>query len=346
MARLAMALCVPQKIVRSKLHTRGYTRHFCTDRHAGWSGANWGGNVRYVGSTLLEPTSVEQLQDAVSNGANKRIRALGSAHSFTPLVSSGPELEPDVTLVSLHKLPRLCVVDHENKTMTVDAGTTYSEVCAHLAAHTSYALSTTASLPHFSVAGAIATGTHGSSGLGPDGRLKLAGLADAVTAIELIGADGEARTIASGDADFDCAVVSLGLLGVATRITLQLVDGYDVRQRVYGAWPPSLPTDVPQQSSSGGLSQLLDSLPEAMAQTDSFSAFVQWHADDGGMLILRDKVPRPHGSDAAAPAPPAPVWPPSSTGNIKGMPLRHAPVRPAFIGSTRARAGFHVRRPL
>ena len=115
-----------------------------------------------------------------------------------------------------------------------------------------------------------------ASGLGADGRLKLSGMADAVIGVQILGADGEARTLRKGDADFSCAVVSLGMLGVVTQLTLQLVDGYNVRQRVYGSWPPQDSLGGSYAWEAGGLQKLLATLPEVMRQTDSFSAFVNW----------------------------------------------------------------------
>ena len=74
------------------------------DRHDGWRGANWGGNVRWVGAPLEEPSSLPELQELIARST--RVRAIGSAHSFTPIVSAGPKADPSVTLVSLRKMPR------------------------------------------------------------------------------------------------------------------------------------------------------------------------------------------------------------------------------------------------
>lgn len=84
----------------------------------------------------------------------------------------------------------------------------------------------TASLPHISIAGAVATGTHGSGD-------RLGNLATAVAALELITATGDAVTLRRGDADFDGAVVALGALGIATRVTLDIEPAYAVRQDAY-----------------------------------------------------------------------------------------------------------------
>ena len=72
-----------------------------------------------------------------------------------------------------------------------------------------FALPNTGSLPHIMVAGACATGTHGS---GDGNRI----LAASVSAVELVGPDGELRTVRRGDPGFAGAVVALGALGVVT----------------------------------------------------------------------------------------------------------------------------------
>mmetsp|Transcript_25104 Transcript_25104/g.44632 ORF Transcript_25104/g.44632 Transcript_25104/m.44632 type:complete len:411 (-) Transcript_25104:125-1357(-) len=197
-------------------------------------------------------------------------------------------------LVSFRKMPRIFDLDQKRKTLTVDAGSTYSEVCAALSS-TGLALPNTASLPQFGVAGAVATGTHGSSGLGKDGRLVRSGLADAVLRMEIVGPDGEIRSLSRGDEGFSASVVSLGCMGMVTSVTLELVDDFDVFQRVYGAWPP--------ETAEGGLSAMLESLPLAMREcgAGSFSLFVDWAQDSPGTLILRSPIP-PTGSEREAAA--------------------------------------------
>ena len=288
------------------------------DRLAGWRASNWGANQRWGDLPVAEPASIEELQELVCKSG--KVRCIGSAHSFTPLIGNGAAESSAMQLISLRGMPRTAVIDEEQRTVTVDAGTTYSELCCFLASHSSeLALPTTASLPHFSVAGAVATGTHGSSGMGSDGRLKLAGLADAVTALEIIGADGSVRTLTKeASKDFDCAVVSLGMLGVVTKLQLQLVPAYDVRQRVYGGWPPVAHQN--EATGAGGLKRMLASYSEALQQTDSLSAFVMWDVDDPGMLICRDKLHRSSGEPLTAP-PTAPTqW--KDTGAL----LRHEPI--------------------
>jgi xylitol oxidase len=88
------------------------------------------------------------------------------------------------------------------------------------------ALANLASLPHISVAGAIATATHGSG----DGN---GNLAIAVAGLELVMADGEVLAVARGDPDFEGMVVALGALGAVTRVALEVEPAYQVRQRAF-----------------------------------------------------------------------------------------------------------------
>lgn len=116
-------------------------------------------------------------------------------------------------------------VDENARTVTIGGGTRYGEVAAFLHAR-GWALANLASLPHISVAGAVATGTHGSGD-------RVGSLAAAISALEVLGPDGELRQIARGHADFDGSVVGLGALGIVYRLTIDMEPTYQVRQDVY-----------------------------------------------------------------------------------------------------------------
>src|SRR5690606_31141282 len=88
------------------------------------------------------------------------------------------------------------------------------------------ALANLASLPHISIAGAVATGTHGSGD-------RSGSLATAVRALTIVSADGEVHELRRGDPDFDGAVVSLGALGAVIDLTLDVEPTYAVAQHVY-----------------------------------------------------------------------------------------------------------------
>ena len=179
-------------------------------------GTNWSGNYAYRASVLHRPGSLEELQ-TLAAGA-RALRAVGSRHSFTSIADSAE-------LVALDALPGEIVVDGTAETVTVPGHTTYAALAQALN-RAGLALHNMASLPHISVAGAIATGTHGSG----DGT---GNLATAVRAVEMVDAAGQLRTVVAGDPDFDGVVVGLGALGLVTRVTLAVQPYYEVRQRVF-----------------------------------------------------------------------------------------------------------------
>lgn len=206
---------------------------------------NWAKNVTFGARRLLTPTSVEELRDIV--GSSTELRALGTRHSFNEIADTRGDL------VSVAGLPRVVDIDSAARTATVSAGLRFGELTATL--HGSgFALHNLGSLPHISVAGACATGTHGSG----IGNRSLAG---AVRAVELVRADGSLTTVERGHPDFPGTVVSLGALGVVTRLTLDLVPTFDVRQWVY--------EDLPRDQAVHGFDEI-------MAEGYSVSLFTSW----------------------------------------------------------------------
>ena len=114
-------------------------------------------------------------------------------------------------------------------TVSVTGGTRYGVLAAELQAH-GYALHNTGSLPHISVAGATATGTHGS---GDRNGI----LSTAVSAVELVKADGSLVTVDRSNPDLKALAVGLGAFGVITRVVLDIQPTYLVRQDVYATRP-------------------------------------------------------------------------------------------------------------
>lgn len=85
---------------------------------------------------------------------------------------------------------------------------------------------TLASLPHISVAGAVATATHGSG-------VTCGNLATAIAALEIVTSSGEILKASRGEPDFEGLVVGLGALGAVTHLTLDVQPAYEVKQCVY-----------------------------------------------------------------------------------------------------------------
>jgi alditol oxidase len=177
---------------------------------------NWAGNYAYRALGLHRPTTLEQVQEIVASA--QRLRLLGSRHSFTDIGDSAE-------LLSLDELPTEVAVDHADGTVSFTANLSYGELIGVLNRE-GLALANLASLPHISVAGAVATATHGSGD-------RNGNLATAVAAMELVTSDGEVLTVSRGESDFNGFVVGLGALGAVTRITLDVEPAYQVRQRVF-----------------------------------------------------------------------------------------------------------------
>jgi len=179
-------------------------------------GRNWAGNYAYGAEKLHRPSTVEQVQEIVAKAP--AVRVLGSRHSFNDIADSSE-------LVTLEDMPGEVVFDRAAGTVSFNAATKYGELVEALGAE-GVALHNLASLPHISVAGAVATATHGSGDANGN-------LATAVAGIELVTSDGEIFEAKRGGPDFDGLVVGLGALGAVTRITLDMEPAYEVRQRVF-----------------------------------------------------------------------------------------------------------------
>ncbi|MGW3207650.1 FAD-binding protein [Streptomyces sp. NPDC001135] len=184
---------------------------------------NWARTLTYTAREFHRPRTLDALAALVADSA--RVRVLGSGHSFNRIADPGP----DGVLLSTAGLPRVIDVDAAARTVRVSGGVRYAELARAVHAH-GLALPNMASLPHISVAGSVATGTHGSGvDNGP--------LASAVREVEMVVADGGAGTMGRDDPRFDGAVTSLGALGVVTALTLDLEPAYEVEQRVYTELP-------------------------------------------------------------------------------------------------------------
>jgi xylitol oxidase len=225
---------------------------------------NWAGNLEYGAQQFHEPPSLEELQEIVRTSSS--VRALGSRHSFNDVADTTGDL------VSLARMPRTIEIDRDAMTVTVDGGIRYGELCQRLDAE-GFALHNLASLPHISVAGACATGTHGSGD-------RNGSLATAVVAMNVVRADGEMLSI-TGD-DVAGAAVSLGALGVITALTLRIEPAYRVRQDVF----EDLAIDA-----------FADHFDALTASADSISFFTEWRGPAIDQVWLKRRVGEDRSAD-------------------------------------------------
>lgn len=233
---------------------------------------NWAGNVTFRAARVHRPTTLAQLQGVVKDA--ERLRALGTGHSFNRIADTAGDL------VSVAALPRELDVAADRRCVRVSAGMRYGDLVEPLHA-AGLALHNLGSLPHISVGGACATGTHGS-GVG-NGTL-----ASAVQALELVRSDGSHERLSrSADPDvFDGCVVSLGALGVVTVLELDVQPTYDVRQDVYEGL---------------SLEVLRAHFDEVMSAGYSVSLFTDWRSRQAGQVWRKRRV------EPGAPVEPAPA---------------------------------------
>ncbi len=237
---------------------------------------NWAGNIAFTAPEFHRPATLAELRAVV--GRAPQVRVLGTGHSFNEMADSPS------TQVSLADLPPEVEVDSANSLVRVSAGLSYATLAARLD-RMGFALRTMASLPHISVAGATATGTHGSGTANQS-------LSAAVTGLELVTADGDVVELSRSD--FPGAVVHLGALGVVTRLILSVVPSFEVAQRVY----EDLPLEV-----------LDDHFAAIMASGYSVSMFTDWRAPRLTQLWIKSLVEEnlyapPATHTSVAPAPP------------------------------------------
>ncbi|MFZ1754174.1 MAG: FAD-binding protein [Caldilineaceae bacterium] len=220
----------------------------------------------YTSNTVHQPESVEQLQEIVARG--RRVKVFGSRHSFNAITDSAHEH------ISLDRMPSHLAIDPAQGTVTVSGGITYGDLCAQLH-RAGRAIHNIASLPHITVAGAIATATHGSGDSNGN-------LATAVTALELVKADGEiVRLSRQTDGEtFLGAVVGLGALGIVTQITLQTEPAFEMQQMVY--------ENMPRAQADAHFDDIF-------ASAYSVSFFIDWQQERVNQVWLKHRLPRETG---------------------------------------------------
>jgi xylitol oxidase len=231
---------------------------------------NWSGNYHFHTNKVFTPTTVDEVQQAVKSVAY--VRALGTRHSFNGIADS---TTAQISTLGLKDVQ----LDKAARVVRVGAGIRYGDLAVELDQQ-GFALHNLASLPHISVGGSIATGTHGSG-------LKNGSLATAVRAIEFVAADGSVQKLSAAENPeaFAGAVVGLGALGVVTHVTLAVQPRYDMTQVVY------------ERLSFNELEHHFEAI---MSAAYSVSLFTHWQDNEVSQVWLKRRV-----DQGGAPAPAA-----------------------------------------
>lgn len=181
----------------------------------GWS--NWSGSVAApVGVT--RPASEDELADLVRRAA--KVRATGAGHSFMPLCAS------DDLIVGLDALPGRITVAADRRTARIPAGWSIKRLTAALWDE-GLALANQGDVNPQALAGAMATGTHGTG-------VDLGSLSTMARGFRLVGADGEAHwcDTATNPDLYEAQRLSLGMFGIATEIDVAVVPAFHLSERI------------------------------------------------------------------------------------------------------------------
>jgi FAD-linked oxidoreductase len=233
---------------------------------------NWSGYQRFTPQTFAEPATLAQTVEAVGNAATdgRKIRVRGNGHSFSEIVRT------DDTLISLHALSGLIDADPSSGLVRVRAGTSIHALSPMLD-QLGLALPNLGDIDVQSIAGAAATGTHGT---GED----FASVSAQVMAVEMVTADGSVVEIDESDITaLKAARVSLGALGVVTALTLQCVPKFTLDR-----------LDLPRP-----LSETFETLDELSSNFDHFEFYIFPYTD----RAIQKRISRTDAPPAPMPAP-------------------------------------------
>jgi xylitol oxidase len=225
--------------------------------------SNWAGNITFGAARVHRPQSIDSLRRIVHGG--RHVRALGCGHSFSRVADTSGDF------VLLDNLPDTFTVDRNNSTVTVPSWMSYSDLADRLFRE-GLALSNMASIPDISIAGAFATGTHGS---GDAHRV----LADSAAAMTMLVADGDQVELRRDlhRQDFPGSVVALGALGIVIELTLDIEPAYEISQQVSFRVP---------------LDEIENGLDGVFGAGYSVSVFTNWLSGEASVWVKR-RVDRP-----------------------------------------------------
>ncbi|MEM9033101.1 MAG: D-arabinono-1,4-lactone oxidase [Actinomycetota bacterium] len=180
---------------------------------------NWGRNQRCLPVEWRSPTSTTEVAEIVAGAAarGERVKVVGAGHSFTAAACT------DGVLLSLDHLDQLTDHDPDTREVTVGAGIRLSALNEALHA-LGLAMPNLGDIAYQSLAGATATATHGTG-------VSLGNLSTNIVGFEIVTGTGDVMWCdATSNPDvFTAGRVSIGALGIITRIRLRCVPSFVLR---------------------------------------------------------------------------------------------------------------------
>ena len=179
---------------------------------------NWSGHLVAHPASRFAPVSEDELVDWMKSSTGT-LRPVGAGHSFTPLVPT------DGHLVILDRLSGIASHDAGSLSAEVYAGSRLSDLGQPLD-DKGQAMPNLPDIDRQTVAGAVATSTHGT------GR-ELQSLSGYIRGLTLVTPRGEVLELDQSDERLAAAAVSLGALGVITRVNFQNRSPFRLRTRTW-----------------------------------------------------------------------------------------------------------------
>jgi len=172
---------------------------------------NWARSEAVRPNRIERPADEGAVQRAVIAAEGRRIKPVGSGHSFTAIAAA-----PDIQL-DLADLSGVLAADAASGRVTLGAGTPLHRL-PHLLEPHGLAMANMGDIDRQTISGATSTGTHGT-GIG------FGGLATQIVEVRLVTGTGELITVGETEHPelLPAVRVGLGALGVLTAVTLQLV---------------------------------------------------------------------------------------------------------------------------
>lgn len=180
---------------------------------------NWSRLHRSAPREWASPNDENELRRVIRSAASegRRVKVVGGCHSWSDIAV------PDDLAVDLAHMRGVVGIDRDAPSVTARGGTRLEEITEALDAH-GLAMPILGSIAKQTVAGAIATGTHGSS-------LVHGNLSSLVTSMRLMTAGGDVLHLRAGDPRLRAARVHLGALGIVTEVTLGVTRAFRLLEK-------------------------------------------------------------------------------------------------------------------
>jgi D-arabinono-1,4-lactone oxidase len=195
---------------------------------AGYTHRTWARTFSSLPELLIQPESLPEIEKAVTlaRRCRRRLVTVGSGHSPSDLTCTSS------WMLNLDRFAKVLSVDPETGLCTVEAGIRLYQLSAALDT-AGLAMPSLGSINEQSIAGAISTGTHGSS-------LQHGLVSESIVSIKITLADGKTYTCSADERPdlFRAALLSLGALGIIAEVTLRAVPAFSL------AWSQTIDSDA------------------------------------------------------------------------------------------------------